>query len=327
MDPAMMRKTHQSGIQRVLEMSGIPTTRASSFPRVRLLSTVGFFFVSLVCCCALMGCAPGRAERYSKTGEKGPAGIPFPDERREHGITGPVRRVEEKRYRQAFDGSGALIVYGSSVLTFDRSGRVTGENSYDEKGARNASTVIMRDREGRPVGKKMLSASGALEVRAAFTYDDRGRRIEEAYFSPEGNPRGRNTDEYDQEEHLVSRVMRVEYEDGSSRSTRVSYSYDAGGHLIEESYFDGSRGDMALRIEHIYRDGRLVRSADYQQGRWLEFLTFYEEDRFGNRIGERSFQIPESEYGDSFASVTSADSLPRSFLASVTTWEYDYYPE
>jgi len=212
-----------------------------------------------------------------------------------------------------------------SVVVFDRAGGLASEDFHDAGGAITSQTVVVRDKTGRPMNEEIRSPTGALESRSAITYDGSGRLLRQSYFSADGTPSGGCDYVYDESGRIAKRAMRSEYSDGSVRTNEVSYRYNEDGALVEESYSDESLGGIALSIKHAYQDGVRVRSSDYQRGQWLEFLTFYEHDKIGNRVREASYQIPESEYGDSFSKATSPESLPRSFLSSVTAWEYEYY--
>ena len=269
---------------------------------------------------------PGRAPER-KTSVKAPPleASESPDERAARGFSGPVRRVVSTSYHPAFDGSGRLEMFMYSIIVFDRTGGFVSEDFFDSSGACTSRTIAMRNTTGRLAGTESWSGAGILESKATFDYAPSGRLVRETYSSADGTPRGGIVYEHDPEGRLSKRLTRAEYQDGSVRNSLTLYRYDGGGRLIEEIYTDADRGDVDLRIEHDYRNGVLVRSSDYQRGRWLEYRTFYERDRFDNCVRETSFQIPENEYGDSFASATSPDSFPRSFLSSVTTREYEYY--
>lgn len=246
------------------------------------------------------------------------------DERPARGFNGPVRRATAKRFRPAPDGSGKLAPGGSSVISFDKDGRFLSEEFYGDDGRKASSVRVSRGKDGRPAGEETRSASGALESKVAFSYGENGKPAEETYFAPDGKPTGAYRYEYDREGKLAKRTMRAEYSDGSTRVNEVDYRYDEAGRLLEETYAEESLG-LVLRIEHIYRNGVRIRSADYQRGSWLEFLTFYDYDKLGNRVRETTFQIPENEYGDSFQSTTSQETLPRTFLSSETIWEYEFH--
>ncbi len=245
---------------------------------------------------------------------------PIPDERAARGYAGPVRRVVTSRL--SLDGSGKPTLYGSSVIVFDTAGRAGTEEFFDAQGKLTERTMVLRDRSGRPEGQESRTASGLISVRSRYDWDEGGHLVGERWFSADGQSLGAALLEYDGAGRLIQRLSRSTREDGSASDLKVLYRYDQGGQLLDETYADTS--GTVLRIEHIYRDGRRVRSADYQRGLWLEYLTFYDYDQYGNVVGERSYQIPENEYGASFASVTTEGSLPTSFLASETRREFKY---
>lgn len=250
----------------------------------------------------------------------------LPDGRSDRGLAGPVRRAFATFFHPAYDGSGTLEPYSSSVATFDREGRLQREDFYDAAGTLSARTIALRDADGRPSGEEFRSRSGALESRVVFSYDEDGRLARRDYRSADGTPTGYVELRYDGAGRVAQRSTRTDYGDGTFSITEMRYRYDEASLIVEETIIDEDLGGVALRIEHRYRDGRRIRSSDYQRGHWLEYLTFYRYDDAGNCAEEKSFQIPENEYGDSFASVTTAESLPPSFLSSVTTWSYEYYP-
>ena len=282
----------------------------------------------------LTGCVrryePGRPTSRAAGGgpsEKtaSPASPRLPDELAARGLSGPVRTVTSRSYRPSFDGSGKPEMYLTSVLSFDRAGRFLSEVQTDPAGKEVARYVPRRDSAGRIVELESRSPSGLPDGSMKLEYDDSGRMVRESYFGSDGRPSGGYLYEYGPGDRPARKSMRTEYEDGSVRTNRTDYRYDEAGLLIEETISDESLGGVVLRIEHAYQNGRRVRSSDFQRGRWLEFLTFYEHDSRGNVVREASYQIPESEYGDSFSSVTAENGIPKSFLASFVETEYEYH--
>ncbi len=289
---------------------------------------------ALLAVLALPGCVrrvepglPGRPAAESRPVVKiAPAEPPRTnDELSSRGLSGPVRTVTARSYRPSLDGSGKLELFLRTVSSFDPGGRLVSEIQYDPEGKELTRYLPVRDRGSRLSGIESRSPSGELESRVAFEYDGSGRRVRELYFTGDGRPAGGYLYEYGPEGRRIRKTMRTEYEDGSVRTARTDYRYDEAGRLLEETFTDDSPGGVLLRIEHAYRDGLRVRSSDFQRGTWLEFLTFYDRDSRGNPVREASYQIPESGYGDSFASATSESGLPKSFLSSVTESEYEYY--
>lgn len=310
------------------------TSLKAAGPASAMAASAILALVVLPAALILTGCVrryePGRPQSRAAGGgpsetAPAPASPRLPDELAARGLSGPVRTVTSRSYRPSFDGSGKPEMYLSSVLSFDRAGRFLSEVQTDPAGKEVARYVPRRDSDGRIVEVESRSPSGLTDGRMKLEYDDLGRMVRESYFGADGRSSGGYLYEYGPGDRPARRSMRTEYEDGSVRSNRTDYRYDEDGLLIEETISDESLGGVVLRIEHAYKEGLRVRSSDFQRGRWLEFLTFYEHDSRGNVIREASYQIPESEYGDSFSSATSEAGLPKSFLSSFTESEYEYY--
>ncbi|MER7959318.1 RHS repeat-associated core domain-containing protein [Streptomyces sp. NPDC096030] len=138
------------------------------------------------------------------------------------------------------DGGGR----SGRTLVRDAAGRL-----LEERRPGGSKTTFAYTHDGRV--KETVSPGG---IRTAYTYDkDTGQVTETAVTSADGTATERTAYTYDKDTGAVTAVFSPDDEEG----TRISYTYDADGHVTETAYPDGKT------VHQKYGDdGRLEKTTD-----------------------------------------------------------------
>lgn len=257
------------------------------------------------------------------------------NDRENHGLVGPVRRVEtEVADLSLCEGQWVEGPRRPSVtMEFSRDGDILEKAYYTDDGLPDYTVVYSYDDERRLVRGAHISSAGELESEAAYSYDSSGRPTRtviresdgtvsyEARYDYDGPDSRESVDElrYSPDGSLESRTVRLI---GSSGTQEESLDYDADGGLILRSVLHYDSDGRQTQIESYTPQGRylgkLLHSYDHEDNLILD--TNIDEE--GCVLGRISHSYDSHGSEASFMTIRPDGSVK---LRRECDYEYDSY--
>jgi len=261
------------------------------------------------------------------------AGSAYMTEPDASGSLGPARLVAEWSFdrsgnileQASYDSDGALAhriqyVYDSGLLveTYNHGMRIVGD----------FTTSMRYNTENRLVFSESTRDNGELIVRTSYSYNDRGDMTELATEARVEKASKRVLMSYDDEGRIVQTVVR----DAEGKvSGRTLNSYDAGGNLLEQSSYTSEGTSISTTRNEYDSEGRLVKTVVLNPARETVQVLSHSYDS-EDRLVESSASNPAAgtssrtalQYNDKGlpSRVDTFDKLGR--LASRITYRYEY---
>jgi hypothetical protein len=161
----------------------------------------------------------------------------------------------------------------SQATTYDLNGRKIEDIYYNVDNSQRSKTAFTYDVDGKLAVKTYYKGVGVLSGKSAYTYDEQNRLIEEVLYTADGYPTERKLSAYDIEGRRVEEFSPDQSEGNSfalkgaiytaEGARKIQSIYNAEGDLAEVLFYDAS-DSLISKVSFSYdAEGNLIEDAQY----------------------------------------------------------------